>query len=38
VPFSQAVVGGTFATFADPDGNRISLRQADVSQQAQPPA
>ncbi len=25
----QAMVGGIFATFADPDGDRISLRQAD---------
>jgi catechol 2,3-dioxygenase-like lactoylglutathione lyase family enzyme len=32
VPFAgppTATDGGTFATFADPDGNHLSLRQAD---------
>jgi catechol 2,3-dioxygenase-like lactoylglutathione lyase family enzyme len=32
VPFAdppKATDGGTFATFADPDGNHVSLRQAD---------
>jgi catechol 2,3-dioxygenase-like lactoylglutathione lyase family enzyme len=32
VPFAGAPTatdGGTFATFADPDGNHLSLRQAD---------
>jgi catechol 2,3-dioxygenase-like lactoylglutathione lyase family enzyme len=32
VPFSgppKPTDGGTFATFADPDGNHLSLRQAD---------
>jgi catechol 2,3-dioxygenase-like lactoylglutathione lyase family enzyme len=32
VPFAgppNATDGGTFATFADPDGNHLSLRQAD---------
>jgi catechol 2,3-dioxygenase-like lactoylglutathione lyase family enzyme len=32
VPFSgppNATDGGTFATFADPDGNHLSLRQAE---------
>jgi predicted enzyme related to lactoylglutathione lyase len=34
VPFSGAPTqqpGGVFATFIDPDGNRVSLRQADSS-------